>query len=65
MVHCSVDLTEEDRSALVAPAFECHQRAGHCGVRFLRIGNPNVEARSDYFEFCVQIMCQILRILGF
>ena len=32
MVRGTVDLTEEDRSALVAPAFECHQRAEHCGA---------------------------------
>ena len=52
-------MTEEDRSALVVPAFECHQGAGHSGVRFLRIGIPDIEARNGCFEFCVQIVCLI------
>ncbi len=44
MVRGGVNVTEEDRSALVAPAFERHQRAGHWGIKLFRIGNPNIEA---------------------
>ena len=52
MVRGTVDLTEEDRSALVAPAFECHQRAEHCGA-----GSPDRYTQYRGEQRLFRILC--------